>query len=93
METFKQFILKAQKTKKCPPGYRFDEKLGVCVPMYSRGYPYLGSTSKTANGDANNNTQNGANGNANGNGNGANGGNGAGGNGGGNGGSSSGGGN
>ena len=87
METFKQFILKAQKTKKCPPGYRFDEKLGVCVPMYSRGYPYLGSTSKTANGDANNNTQNGTNGN------GANGGNGSGGNGGGNGGSGSGGGN
>ena len=87
METFKQFILKAQKTKKCPPGYRFDEKLGVCVPMYSRGYPYLGGTSKTANGDANNNAQNGANGN----GNGANGGNGSGN--GGNGGSSSGGGN
>ena len=87
METFKQFILKAQKTKKCPPGYRFDEKLGVCVPMYSRGYPYLGGTSKTTNGDANNNAQNGANGN----GNGANGGNGSGN--GGNGGSSSGGGN
>ena len=91
MDTFKQFILKAQTTKKCPPGYRFDEKLGVCVPVHSRGYPYLGSTSKTANGDANNNTQNGTNGN--GNGNGANGGNGAVGNGGGNGGSSSGGGN
>lgn len=90
METFKQFILKAQKTKKCPPGYRFDEKLGVCVPMYSRGYPYLGGTSKNTNGDANNNAQNGTNGN--GNGNGANGGNGSG-NGGGNGGSSSGGGN
>ena len=88
MKTLKQFILKAQKTKKCPPGYRFDEKLGVCVPMYSRGYPYLGGTSKTANSDANNNAQNGANGN----GNGANGGNGSG-NGGGNGGSSSGGGN
>ena len=86
METFKQFILKAQKTKKCPPGYRFDEKLGVCVPMYSRGYPYLGGTSKNTNGDANNNAQNGANGH------GANGGNGSG-NGGGNGGSSSGGGN
>ena len=91
MDTFKQFILKAQTTKKCPPGYRFDEKLGVCVPVHSKGYPYLGTTSKTANGDANNNTQNGTNGN--GNGNGANGGNGAGGNGGGNGGSSSGGGN
>ena len=88
MKTLKQFILKAQKTKKCPPGYRFDEKLGVCVPMYSRGYPYLGGTSKTTNGDANNNAQNGANGNDNG----ANGGNGSG-NGGGNGGSSSGGGN
>tara|TARA_Y100000356_G_C11114392_1_gene211338 strand:+ start:367 stop:636 length:270 start_codon:yes stop_codon:yes gene_type:complete len=88
METFKQFILKAQKTKKCPPGYRFDEKLGVCVPVYSRGYPYLGSTSKNTNGNANNNGQNGANGN----GNGANGSNGSG-NGGGNGGSSSGGGN
>ena len=91
MDTFKQFILKAQTTKKCPPGYRFDEKLGVCVPVHSRGYPYLGTTSKTANGDTNNNTQNGTNGN--GNGNGANGGNGSGGNGGGNGGSSSGGGN
>ena len=91
MDTFKQFILKAQTTKKCPPGYRFDEKLGVCVPVHSRGYPYLGTTSKTANGDANNNTQNGTNGN--GNGNGANGGNGSAGNGGGNGGSSSGGGN
>ena len=88
MKTLKQFILKAQKTKKCPPGYRFDEKLGVCVPMYSRGYPYLGGTSKNTNGDANNNAQNGTNGN----GNGANGGNGSG-NGGGNGGSSSGGGN
>ena len=88
MKTLKQFILKAQKTKKCPPGYRFDEKLGVCVPMYSRGYPYLGGTSKNTNGDANNNAQIGANGN----GNGANGGNGSG-NGGGNGGSSSGGGN
>ena len=86
MDTFKQFILKAQTTKKCPPGYRFDEKLGVCVPVHSRGYPYLGGTSKTTNGDANNNAQNGANGN------GANGGNGSG-NGGGNGGSSSGGGN
>ena len=84
MDTFKQFILKAQTTKKCPPGYRFDEKLGVCVPVHSRGYPYLGTTSKTANGDANNNTQNGTNGNGNGNGSG---------NGGGNGGSSSGGGN
>ena len=87
MKTLKQFILKAQKTKKCPPGYRFDEKLGVCVPVYSRGYPYLGGTSKNTNGDANNNAQNGANGN----GNGANGGNGSGN--GGNGGSSSGGGN
>ena len=56
MDTFKQFILKAQTTKKCPPGYRFDEKLGVCVPVHSRGYPYLGTTSKTANGNANNNT-------------------------------------
>ena len=89
MKTLKQFILKAQKTKKCPPGYRFDETLGVCVPMYSRGYPYRGGTSKNTNGDANNNAQNGANGN--GNGNGANGGNGSGN--GGNGGSSSGGGN
>ena len=65
METFKQFILKAQKTKKCPPGYRFDEKLGVCVPVYSRGYPYLGSTSKNTNGNAN-----GSNGSGNGGGNG-----------------------
>ena len=33
MDTFKQFILKAQTTKKCPPGYRFDEKLGELIVL------------------------------------------------------------
>ena len=26
------FTLKAQVSKKCPEGYRFDKHLGVCVP-------------------------------------------------------------
>ena len=39
---FKQFVMKAQKTKKCPEGYRFSKKLGVCVPIGQRTYyPFL----------------------------------------------------
>ena len=33
MESFRSFITAAQKTKKCPDGYRFDKKLRVCVPI------------------------------------------------------------
>ena len=42
MKGFKEFInLTAQK--KCPEGYRFDKKLGVCVPIGHKGYyPYYG---------------------------------------------------
>ena len=82
MYKFKQFMLQAQKQKKCPTGYRFDKKLQVCVPVgVSRYYPYLGGTrgngntssqdnqSSNGNGDSN-----GSNGNGNGtNGNGSNG--------------------
>ena len=31
MKTFRTFIPAAQKTKKCPEGYRFDEKLKVAI--------------------------------------------------------------
>ena len=82
MYTFKKFMLQAQKQKRCPAGYRFDNKLQVCVPVgVSRYYPYLGGTrgngntssqdnqSSNGNGDSN-----GSNGASNGNGNGSNGG-------------------
>ena len=84
MYKFKQFMLQAQKQKKCPPGYRFDKKLQVCVPTgVTRYYPYFGGT--RANGDTSNQDNqssngngngdsNGSNGNGNGNGNGSNGG-------------------
>ena len=62
MESFRSFILAAQKRKKCPPGYKFNKKLGVCVPIgQTQYYPYYGARS---NGDqqtdtSNNNGQNG----------------------------------
>ena len=65
MINFKKFM-NLHADKKCPPGYKFDEKLGVCVPKgENRYYPYYGLGSKS-NGD----TSNGQNGNGNGNGNG-----------------------
>mgnify|MGYP001325207623 FL=1 len=79
MESFRSFITAAQKTKKCPEGYRFDKKLKVCVPIgVTRYYPYFGG--KNGNGqdnqpsdNTNNNTNaNGTNGNGS-NGNGTNG--------------------
>ena len=89
MDSFKTFITAAQKTKKCPEGYRFDKKLQVCVPIgVSRYYPYFGGRngngqdSQQSNDDNTNNTNgngtngNGSsntNGNGNGNGNGGNG--------------------
>ena len=59
------FTLKAQTTKKCPEGYRFDKNLGVCVPKgVARYYPFYGLGSRS------NGSQSGQNGNGNGNGNG-----------------------
>ena len=79
MKTFRTFITAAQKTKKCPEGYRFDKKLQVCVPTgVTRYYPYYGGLGSRGNGDSSN-----GNGNGNGNGGNGNGGNGNGGNGGG----------
>ena len=83
---FMKFTLKAQTTKKCPEGYRFDKNLGVCVPKrVGRYYPFYGfggrnvgsQSGQNGNGNGNGNR----NGNGNGNGNGSSGGNGAGGNG------------
>ena len=84
MYKFKQFMLQAQKQKKCPPGYRFDKKLQVCVPTgVTRYYPYFGGKNGNGQNDQQSSDNN-TNGNAtNGNGNGSNGtnGNGSGGNG------------
>ena len=87
MKGFKEYMMTAitaQKTKKCPPGYRFSKKLKVCVPIGQQRvyYPFFGYR----NGGNGNNNQN-QNGNgSNGNGSSGNGSNGNGGNGGGNGG-------
>jgi len=71
--------------KRCPDGYRFDNKLKVCVPTGNKyvRYPFfgrIGTTSKNADTDntnGNGDTNGNGNGNNNGNGgNGANGGNG-----------------
>ena len=75
MYKFKQFMLQAQKQKKCPPGYRFDKKLQVCVPVgVTRYYPYFGgkngngqndqqSSDNNINGNDTNGNGNGTNGN------------------------------
>ena len=61
MINFKKFI-NLHAEKKCPPGYKFDEKLGVCVPKgETRYYPYYGLGSKS-NGDSSNANGNGGNG-------------------------------
>ena len=85
IDSFRTFITAAQKTKKCPTGYRFDKKLQVCVPIgVTRYYPYFGGRNSNgqdnqqSNDDNTNNTNgNGTNGNGsnntNGNGNGGNG--------------------
>ena len=66
MDSFRTFITAAQKTKKCPEGYRFDEKLKVCVPIgVTRYYPYFGG--KNGSGQDNQTTDN-TNNNTNGNG-------------------------
>ena len=74
MYTFKKFMLQAQKQKKCPPGYRFDKKLQVCVPVgVSRYYPYLGGVRNGGDTTNQNDQSSDSNGNGNGNGNGGNG--------------------
>ena len=84
IDSFRTFITAAQKTKKCPEGYRFDKKLQVCVPLgVTRYYPYFGGRNGTAqdsqqssDSDTNGNGTNGNgsnNTNGNGNGNGGNG--------------------
>ena len=74
MESFRSFITAAQKTKKCPEGYRFDKRLQVCVPIgVTRYYPYFGGR----NGDNNQQTDTSNNDGQNGNGSNGNGGNGS----------------
>ena len=75
MKTFRTFITAAQKTKKCPEGYRFDKKLQVCVPIgVTRYYPYFGGRNGNGkdNQQSDDNTNNNTNGNST-NGNGSNG--------------------
>jgi hypothetical protein len=67
MYKFKQFMLQAQKQKKCPPGYRYDKKLQVCVPIgVTRYYPYFGG--RNGNGKDNQQSDDNTNNNTNGNG-------------------------
>ena len=79
IDSFRSFITAAQKTKKCPEGYRFDKKLQVCVPSgVTRYYPYFGGRNgngqdnQQSDDNTNNNTNNNTNGNGT-NGNGSNG--------------------
>ena len=81
MKSFKDFLV---GRKKCPPGFKYDEKLKVCVPKF-RKYAYYGrigpGPKQDTSGDQGNGNGNGNAGNGNGNGatpgNGGNGGNGA----------------
>ena len=66
MLTFKQFA----ESKKCPPGFKYDEKLKVCVPKF-RKYAYYGRIGPGPKQEPQNTS--GDQGNGNGNGNGANG--------------------
>ena len=67
MDSFRSFITAAQKTKKCPEGYRFDKKLQVCVPIgVTRYYPYFGG--RNGNGQDNQQSDDNTNNNTNGNG-------------------------
>ena len=67
MDSFRTFITAAQKTKKCPEGYRFDKKLQVCVPIgVTRYYPYFGG--RNSNGQDNQQSDDNTNNNTNGNG-------------------------
>jgi len=67
IDSFRSFITAAQKTKKCPEGYRFDKKLQVCVPIgVTRYYPYF--SGKNGNGQDNQQSDDNTNNNTNGNG-------------------------
>ena len=67
IDSFRSFITAAQKTKKCPEGYRFDKKLQVCVPTgVTRYYPYFGG--RNGNGQDNQQSDDNTNNNTNGNG-------------------------
>tara|TARA_Y100000004_G_scaffold142140_1_gene161643 strand:- start:205 stop:456 length:252 start_codon:yes stop_codon:yes gene_type:complete len=66
MWSFKQFA----ESKKCPPGYKYDKKLKVCVPKF-RKYAYYGRIGPGPKQEPQNTS--GDQGNGNGNGNGANG--------------------
>ena len=68
IDSFRTFITAAQKTKKCPEGYRFDKKLQVCVPIgVTRYYPYFGGRNgngqdnQQSDDNTNNNTNNNTN--------------------------------
>ena len=64
MDSFRSFITAAQKTKKCPEGYRFDKKLKVCVPIgVTRYYPYFGTKSDNGDQETDTSNNNGLNGN------------------------------
>jgi len=77
MYKFKQFMLQAQKQKRCPDGFRFDKKLQVCVPIgVTRYYPYFGG--RNGNGQDNQQSDDNTNNNTNGNGTNGNGSNGSG---------------
>ena len=77
IDSFRSFITAAQKTKKCPEGYRFDKKLQVCVPIgVTRYYPYFGG--RNGNGQDNQQSDDNTNNNTNGNGTNGNGSNGSG---------------
>ena len=68
MLTFKQFA----ESKKCPPGFKYDEKLKVCVPKIKK-YAYYGRIGPGPKQEPQNTSGDQGNGNGNGNGNGANG--------------------
>jgi len=65
MKSFKEF------TSNCPDGYRFDKKLGYCVPKGKRHINYIvGGRYLNRNDDDNEDSETKKNGNGNGNGNG-----------------------
>lgn len=68
MKSFKDFLV---GRKKCPPGFKYDEKLKVCVPKF-RKYAYYGrigpGPKQDTSGDQGNGNGNGNAGNGNGNG-------------------------
>ena len=68
MWSFKKFA----ESKKCPPGFKYDEKLKVCVPKF-RKYAYYGRIGPGPKQEPQNTSGDQGNGNGNGNGNGANG--------------------